>query len=208
MKDDANLLSILECHPARIGLINYPPSSRHVEGIEMHKLALQARASNADPILITVNLALKELITVARSASLTSVQLHGDETPEYCQNLRSLGYHLIKTIPITSKDSFLNAEPYIKCVDEFLFETAGPLRGGNGYSFDWELLKYYHYPVPFWLAGGLNPINIKLAITLDHPSLTGLDLNSGFETTPGFKDPAKIKAAINLANEHYAAQTK
>ena len=78
----------------------------------------------------------------------------------------------------------------------FLFDTRGKYYGGNAKTFDWTLLHKYDQRVPFMLSGGLNAMNVPLVGNLKGMNLRGIDVNSGIESTPGVKDPEKLKQLI------------
>ena len=83
--------------------------------------------------------------------------------------------------------------PYVGSVTYFLFDTAGAQPGGNGTTFNWQLLEQYHLPVPYFLAGGLALEHAAELRNLCLPGLFALDLNSRFETEPGVKDAGQLQ---------------
>ena len=82
-------------------------------------------------------------------------------------------------------------------VDLFLFDTYTDQYGGSGKKFDWNILKKYKGSTPFLLAGGLNPTSAEALSKWTHPQLCGVDINSGFEITPGLKDTKKVAQFLN-----------
>ncbi len=123
-------------------------------------------------------------------------QLHGNESPELCADLRILR-PVFKAISIKDESSLKGLEKYIDCVDTFVFDTATPKKGGSGEKFSWDLLKKYDLPIPFLLSGGIGPEDTKSIQAFSHPMCIGLDLNSRFETSPGLKDFNLLKNFIN-----------
>ena len=81
-------------------------------------------------------------------------------------------------------------------MDYFLFDTKGASVGGNGVQFDWDLLADYHGQTPFLLSGGIGPDDAHRIQAFHHPQCIGIDLNSRFELSPGFKDINKLKTFI------------
>src|SRR5690606_12044148 len=88
---------------------------------------------------------------------------------------------------------------YKGSVDYFLFDTKGPLHGGNAMRFDWSLLQQYDQSVPFFLSGGLSPDNVSGISKLEGMNIHALDVNSGVESAPGMKDLKKLKDFMNAA---------
>lgn len=98
---------------------------------------------------------------------------------------------------LRTPDDLLATESYAACCDYFLFDTPCNGYGGSGKSFDWEILTHYHGETPFLLSGGLKPENLDALLKFSHSSWAGIDLNSGFELTPGLKDAAALSDFIN-----------
>ncbi len=143
---------------------------------------------NEDPLLVN---------DIAQYCSLTMVQLHGLEPPEYCG---SIAAPIIKAIPVHDKTSFAVCEGYRGLVRGFLLDTYHPdLAGGTGKSFDWRWLVDFSFPAPFILAGGLNAENVEDAIVQTHPF--AVDVNSGVESEPGRKDMAKVLQFISVVHK-------
>jgi len=140
---------------------------------------------------------------------LQCVQLHGSESPEYCDKLRlSIGEEggaikIIKTFKVS--DRIIGARPDdYESVDYYLFDTYHPqLMGGTGHSFDWNVLAGFSGKHPFFLAGGLSVENVSEAIEVVKPF--GVDIASGVEIRPGKKDPEKIKEFIQNAKRSKSA---
>jgi len=119
------------------------------------------------------------------------IQLHGDESPEFCQ---SQARRVIKAIPISCQKDLAIARQY-NCA--ILLDTKAPkgVYGGTGQSFDWSLLQNFDHDYPLILAGGLHSQNAKLA--LSHRQWFGLDVSSGVETSPGIKDYDKMREFVS-----------
>ena len=171
-----------------IGFIFHPNSPRFV--------SQSFPSMKAKKVGVFVNVPIQELIQTAILEKLDSVQLHGDESPEYCAALNNQ-VQVIKSFGVDAGFDFdeLNAfEPY---VDYFLFDTKTPKYGGSGKQFDWSLLKNYNGTTPFILSGGLHPLALKPIRALKHEKLAGIDLNSGFESEPGTKNISTLKQFLH-----------
>ncbi len=151
--------------------------------------------SNVERIGVFANAREQEIVGTVTEASLTGVQLHGDETPQFCQSLRKLlpsNIELIKALRIKNFDSLTNAQIYYSLVDTILLDAYHPqLLGGTGTTLNWQDLTNFQPPLPWLLAGGLTPDNILEALRKVNPQ--GIDLSSGVERSPGDKDLDKVK---------------
>ncbi|MBL1175698.1 phosphoribosylanthranilate isomerase [Pantanalinema sp. GBBB05] len=120
---------------------------------------------------------------------LNVVQLHGSESPEFCQQLRQHlpRIELIKALRIRAIEDCTQASRYQSCVDTLLLDAYDPkLAGGTGKTIDWQLLQQFQPECPWLLAGGLTPENVLVALQQVTPN--GIDLSSGVERSPGDKD--------------------
>jgi phosphoribosylanthranilate isomerase len=127
----------------------------------------------------------------------TFLQLHGTELPDCCRRFRRQGVGVIKAIPVATAADLNKAIPYEGTVDYFLFDTKCDTYGGSGRSFDWTVLDAYIGQTPFLLSGGLRPETAEVVTRFRHPRFAGIDLNSGFETSPGLKDVAQLRTFLN-----------
>ena len=120
------------------------------------------------------------------------MQLHGDESPELCEQLQALDIIVIKVFSIKNQFDFKVLEPYEDVCDYYLFDTKGKEPGGNGYTFNWNVLKKYPSTKPYFLSGGIGPEEMEaLLLFLKRPEsdlCCTLDVNSKFETAAGLKD--------------------
>ena len=181
-----------------IGFVFYPASKRYV----LEKLSLTDLASfkpvGVKKVGVFVNEPLDQLLQIVVSAELDIVQLHGDETPEYCEAVRQK----VQTIKVFRVGAAVpDFVAYEGSVDYFLFDTDSALYGGTGQHFNWELIKGSTIPKPYFLSGGIGPNDIQgiqvMEKTKAGKSLLALDINSQFELAPGMKDLEKIKIFIN-----------
>lgn len=186
MKYPENMLQASALHPDYFGFIFYEKSSRFFDGImpELPKQILKVGVF-VDENLINI----QQKIT---QYQLQLVQLHGNENPEFCAKLQSLPIKVIKTFAISNEFDFKILDEFETACDYFLFDTKGENPGGNGQSFDWDILKNYKSTKPLFLSGGIGLNSIKAIQNLKIP-VFALDLNSKFETKPGLKNISQLQ---------------
>lgn len=171
-----------------VGFIFHPGSPRFV--------SQSYPSMKAKKVGVFVNVPLQELIQTALLEKLDSVQLHGSESPEYCAAMKEQ-VQVIKSFGVDADFDFDQLKAYEPYVDYFLFDTKTPKHGGSGKQFDWRLFKQYQGATPFILSGGLRPESLPQIQEVNHPKLTGIDLNSGFETQPGIKNLLLLKQFLH-----------
>ncbi|NNK11430.1 MAG: phosphoribosylanthranilate isomerase, partial [Flavobacteriaceae bacterium] len=160
-----------------------------------------------------VDASVDEIIEKTQALSLDLIQLHGSESPEFCSRLQEAlkalkrsdkaadaKIKIIKAIGVGDAFPFEDLRLYEAFVDYFLFDTKGPLPGGNGYSFNWELLNSYTLKTPFFLSGGIGLKDLdKLKTFLSSPLASqchAIDVNSAFESRPGKKKSKELDTFI------------
>jgi len=190
MKSPRNLEQVCALGPDYVGYIFYPASKRYV-GEEPDPALFQIPGEGIRKVGVFVNESLSFVLGAFESNHLDMVQLHGDESPDYCGRLLKEGIPVIKSLD-AGKDEF-RLEEYHEQVHYFLFDTPGKAYGGTGRKFDWELLKRIPTKFPFLLGGGIGPGDAGAVMALDHGGLQGVDLNSRFELAPGIKDVPLLK---------------
>ncbi len=173
--------------------ISIPQISEIVKGLD----------TKVNTIGVWVNESIEEIIKTVLETKLTCVQLHGDETPEYCQKLRAKlpeNMELIKAIRVKDRETLASINNYADYVNTFLLDAYHPQNfGGTGTTLDWENIRDFEFQKPWFLAGGLTPNNIKDALKKLQPE--GIDLSSGVEITPGDKDIEKVKQLFKELKE-------
>ena len=182
-----------------LGFIFYHRSARYVYG-KLIEEGLSLVPKHIKKTGVFVNAEIVEIEQIIDRYKLDSIQLHGDETPEFCNYFRPKT-EVIKTISIKDKDSFETARLYQNSCDLFLFDTQSEHYGGTGKTFDWRWLDAYTLDKPFYLSGGISLENFAEIKNISHKQLLGIDVNSKFETAPGIKDIEKIKQLIYLMND-------
>lgn len=186
-----------------LGFICVPNSPRYVTA-EQIKLIVDGLPKNIDKIGVFANESVEKIVLISQTSGLTGVQLHADESPDFCQKLRQelTKIEIIKALRIRNLDDLENAVIYANYVDTLLLDAYHPQQlGGTGLTLDWNLLQNFNPGCPWFLAGGLTPDNIIDALNQVKPD--GIDLSSGVEIAPGNKDldkVARLFARLEMGN--------
>lgn len=184
MREKKNIISLADLKPNYIGFIFWISSARYVD---------QSTPSLPEAIKKTgvfVDATIEFIQSTIQNHQLKAVQLHGEETPDYCSIIQEFGVEVIKSFSIKDQFDYNKICNYEDYCDYYLFDTKGKLPGGNGYVFDWTLLNAYPSEKPFFLSGGIGPnelIKIKNLINTTLP-LYAIDVNSKFEYSSGLKN--------------------
>lgn len=171
-----------------LGFICVPKSPRYLSPKKIAAITSHL-PSPTTTIGVFANAELTEICSVVEQTHFTTIQLHGKESPAFCQQLRSQLPHIeiIKAIAVKTPDSLALTKDYSHFVDSFLLDAYAPQQlGGTGKSFNWDYLQNFDPPRPWFLAGGLTPHNIQQALSVAQPD--GIDLSSGVENSPGDKN--------------------
>ena len=195
MRDPENISGIVAALPDFIGFIFYPKSKRFV-GFEPSAEVLEVIPESVKKVGVFVDETPERVLEICRNWNLNVAQLHGNETPEYCRQIRETGITVFKAFSVDEQFKFEKLKAYSGICDCFLFDTKGQLPGGTGHKFNWQLLENYQADAPFFLSGGIGPEDLEAIRSFDHPQLFGLDINSGFEISPAMKDVEKVKRFI------------
>jgi phosphoribosylanthranilate isomerase len=183
-----------------VGFIFYPASKRYA----LHTLSLdQIKSVQLPGVLkvgVFVNEPLEKVIATATEAGLDMVQLHGDETPNYCKEMAN-HYPVIKAFRISETDDVAyKISEYLEDIDYLLFDTASSVYGGSGISFDWKKLANATGQKPYFLSGGIGPDDVSKITSFVESDAAGnciaLDVNSKFETAPGQKNIQLLQSFI------------
>jgi phosphoribosylanthranilate isomerase len=195
MKNRENIREIITCKPDFLGFIFYPTSKRYV-GESFDPRFLRSIPPYINKVGVFVNEDPEALLQLVARYGLDYVQLHGDEEPSYAATLKAKKIGVIKSFGLDENIDFRFTEPYMPHCDYFLFDTKSEAWGGSGEKFSWQLLQKFSAVKPFFLSGGINPEDADSIAALQHPSLFGIDINSGFEISPGLKDVFKVSEFI------------
>jgi len=195
-----NVKEILEYQPDYLGFIFYVGSKRFTAAHEMDRI-IKLDFGNTKRIGVFVNEEIEIILDFKERGYFSIVQLHGEESPEYVEQLRNAGLKVIKAINVGEDFNEDLLAPYQGKVDYFLFDTKGKYRGGNGWKFNWNLLKEVDHKTSFFLSGGLTPDDVAKTIDLNIPQLEALDFNSQLETKPGLKNIDLVEELVQSLKE-------
>jgi len=171
------------------GMIFYKDSPRYIGG-KLNAKDIKKADFDLKKTGVFVNPEMIEVLDAIDEYGLEVVQLHGDETPEMCEDLSS-EVEVIKAFRITgTEDIDKLVAPYDAVCDYYLFDTGGLKEsfGGTGQQFDWSILAKAKIEKPFFLSGGIGVEDAARVKAFKHPDMFGVDINSKFEVSPGVKD--------------------
>ncbi len=221
MKYQKNMEAVASLRPEYLGFIFYDKSPRDFEG-EIPELPSEIKKTG-----VFVDASIDFIIEKVKKYDFKAVQLHGNESAAYCQNLKlQLADHtepvernkdiestqvepvewntepveVWKVFSIKDTFNFALLKPYEGIVNYFLFDTKGKEKGGNGYTFDWKVLENYPSSTPFILSGGIGLEEIDKIKSILNTKLPihGIDVNSKFEIKPGLKNIEELEEFIKL----------
>lgn len=186
-----------------IGFIFFPKSPRHVDPEIAAELAEPVRG-RVKIVAVTVDASEEELDDIVHLLKPDVLQMHGHETPERILQVKALyGIPVMKAFSVREASDLERIDPYVGVADRFLFDAKAPagseLPGGNGVSFDWNIMASLDASVDYMLSGGLNKDNVGLALASTRAR--GVDVSSGVESAPGIKDIVMIDAFFDAIAE-------
>ncbi len=179
--------------PDYLGFIFWKPSKRFFEG------KMPSIPHSIKKVGVFVNANMEEITEKVKTFDLIAVQLHGNETASFCDALKAKLPHLkiIKVFTIQNDFDFVELTHFEDLCDYYLFDTKGKLPGGNGYLFNWQVLKKYPSTKPYFLSGGVGLDELEnLKKFMAQPESLychAVDINSRFEIEPGLKNIEKLK---------------
>ena len=189
MRDAQNIRDVEALGIDWIGMIFWPKSKRYVAEVPSYL------PGHLKKVGVFVDSTLDDILQHISDYQLDIIQLHGQESPDFAKALKP--HTIIKAFNIEKADDLLQTEKYEGIADYFLIDTKGKMVGGNGQKFDWSVLTAYQGKTPFLLSGGIGPEDAESVRSFHHPRCIGIDLNSRFESEPGFKDINQLKTFIN-----------
>lgn len=192
MREDSNVQNVVNLGIDYIGFIFYPKSPRFINASLSMELTKQVKR-----VGVFVNQTFDHIRRTIEAYDLDVIQLHGSEPVELCSKLKDENLEVLKVFSVKSKDDLVDTSNYAGAVDAFLFDTKTSTYGGSGKQFDWQILKSYQGQTPFFLSGGIQPSSFDEIKKLNHPALIGIDLNSGFEISPGVKSIPLLKTFLD-----------
>ncbi|MBC7846411.1 MAG: phosphoribosylanthranilate isomerase [Flavobacterium sp.] len=196
MKYPENILEVGSLLPDYMGFIFWEKSARYFDG------SIPTLPKSIKKVGVFVNAPLEEILEKIEKHDLQAVQLHGDESVEFCETLKKNMPKLteiIKVFSILDTFDFAVLKPFESVCDYFLFDTQGKLPGGNGTTFDWKVLENYPSTKPFFLSGGIGMEKMEAVNEILKTNLPvyAIDVNSKFEIEPGLKNIQLCTDAIN-----------
>lgn len=215
MTYEDNMIEVAQLQPDYMGFIFYEKSSRFFKG------TIPRLPKTIKKVGVFVNASIEDIQETIETHSLQAVQLHGKESPEFCKQLKSSSHsekseeshtettqllgsfqndnaiEIIKVFSIKDDFDFTVLKAYESVCDYFLFDTKGKLPGGNGYTFNWDVLKNYPSTKPFFLSGGIGLDEIEKLKTFKYTEASkycyAIDVNSKFEIEAGLKNTIKLE---------------
>ena len=184
----------------------YPRSPRYVHKT-MPSTAIKKIRSKINKVGVFVDADADELLRTVDDCGLYLVQLHGNESPRYCEKISNY-ITVIKVFRLVDDDHVeWKIKDYYGAADMFMFDTETPAFGGSGKKFNWQILKDINIRKPFFLAGGISPDDAdEIKKFMQQPAakdLFAIDINSKFEVMPGIKDIELIKTFRKKLAEPY-----
>lgn len=193
MKYPDNILEVGALLPDYMGFIFWDKSTRYFDG------EIPSLPKSIKKVGVFVDATVDDILNKIAKYDLQAVQLHGDESVEFCLDLKERiknSIEIIKVFSILDTFDFEILKPFESVCDYFLFDTKGKLPGGNGTTFDWKVLENYPSQKPFFLSGGIgmNEMEqVKQVLKTTLP-IFAIDINSKFEVKPGLKNIELCKA--------------
>lgn len=192
--EELNLLQ-----PDFMGFIFYQKSKRFfIKDAEI--IPFIRNINNINKVGVFVNEGYTEIMQEVKDLNLQFVQLHGNETPEFCEQLQK-EVKVIKAFRIDDNFDFKITEPYLEVCDYFLFDCFTEAYGGSGQKFNWNQLEEFPYSKKYFLSGGIGPEDAAIIKSLKLSGLFAVDVNSGFEMKPGLKNIAALKYFMQEMNK-------
>lgn len=193
------LAAAIDAETDMVGFVFFAKSPRNLALDRARRLAEQARG-RALIVALSVDAEDAALAAIVDAVQPDWLQLHGRETPERVDEIkRRFGVSVMKAVGIASPSDLAAADDFKGVADRLLFDAKPPadavLPGGNGFVFDWTLLR--GQGSPFMLSGGLSCNNVRDAVRIS--GAFAVDVSSGVESSPGVKDPALIRDFIDAA---------
>lgn len=198
MKYQENIIEVAKLQPDYLGFIFYEKSTRFFDG------TIPDLPKSIKKTGVFVNATLEEILEKVKKYNLDAIQLHGEESPEFCDALchaeldsASHKIEIMKVFSIKDDFDFETIKPYESVCDFFLFDTKGKLPGGNGYTFNWNVLRQYASTKPYFLSGGIGLEETENVLSFlrrqESKYCHSIDINSKFEIEPGLKNIELLK---------------
>ena len=207
MKYNQNIESVAALQPDYLGFIFYKGSKRYFDGV------MPNTGSHIKKVGVFVDERIVIITEKVKEHDLLLVQLHGQESPAFCDELKKQIPHIkiIKVFSMKNDFDFGQLKHFEDVSDFYLFDTKGKLPGGNGYVFNWQVLKNYPSTKPYFLSGGIGLEEIdSIKEFMKRPEAQychAIDVNSKFEIAPGLKNIEKVKEFKKLLTDDSQLKT-
>jgi len=195
LREADNVNAILGLKPEWMGFIFVRSSPRYFDDA-VQAVSIAGIPAPVKKVGVFADEPVQNILNLHRIHQFDFVQLHGNENVDDCKYLSERGVHIIKAFSIHNAFYFSILDNYMSWIDLLLFDTAGKLPGGNGISFNWQLLQGRRFKKPFLLSGGIGPGDVQALKNFNHPDMKGVDVNSRFEISPGIKDVSALQIFI------------
>lgn len=194
MKYPENMEEVALLQPDYLGFIFYEKSPRYFEN------SIPNLDKSIQKVGVFVNPTFSAIEEKVKQYQLDLIQLHGNESTEFCELVENKLVKVIKAFSMDDQFNFQDLESYQNSCSYFLFDTKGKHYGGNGTTFNWDILEHYELDKPYFLSGGIgleNASEIKAFLKKEYAkNCISIDLNSKFEIEPGLKNPKTLKEFI------------
>jgi phosphoribosylanthranilate isomerase len=187
MREPQNIKDLSKLPIDLIGTIFYEKSHRYSANRDDTAESFANLPSSLKGVGVFVNSSLDYLEEMQEKFSLSYLQLHGSETPQFCRDASKIA-PVIKAFGIKEGFDFSVLKKYEPFVELFVFDTSTKQHGGSGKKFDWSILQKYQLKTKFLLSGGIGYDDLESINEFKHKSFGGVDLNSGFEIKPALKN--------------------
>jgi len=196
MRDAENITAIALLNPDYLGFIFYEKSKRNV-GEEVQIPVLEGTIKKVG---VFVDADFEVIKSKIEHYQLKAVQLHGNETVDFCEQIKAQNVEVIKVFSVDESFDFEIIKHYSEVADYYLFDTKGKEHGGNGVKFNWEILEKYNGEKPLFLSGGISNEDLDeiKKLPLLKLNLFALDVNSKYEIVPALKDVDLVKELMNF----------
>ena len=196
INDKNSMLAAINAEADYIGFVFYKNSPRNLE-LPIAESLIRFRNKKSKIVALTVDAKDEFINEIKQKIAPDYFQLHGNETPTRCKEIRSkFNIPIIKGLGIQDKTNLEeNTKSFANICDMMILDApSSNLPGGNGKQFDWNILKGYNSKTKWMLAGGINVNNVKDAVKFT--KAPGIDVSSGVEISKGIKDPILIRNFI------------
>ena len=195
VKNEADAIAAIECGADALGFNLYPGSRRYIQW-QKDAAWIRELPAEVSRIAVVVNSPLDEVSQLLEMDLFDGLQLHGEESREFCESLAKCRKPVLKALRLTTVELLERIRDYP--VFGFLIDSyrEGAF-GGTGERFDWTLLKGMKFEKPLIVAGGLTPENVAEAVRELRPY--AVDVASGVENSDGSKDRKKMQDFVLAA---------